>query len=113
MQNTNSAIISGPPVICDCLNSTNNSRFSTESVPTKTRHRYSKCALPLMVGAAAGAPGVRFIVGTGIVSSVKGALLGGQVAVIQRSVSQTDEQQLSLEVSFLLELAFESRRCLS
>ena len=85
----------------DFLNSTNNTRFCSEKVPIKTHRRHhqrSKRFLPLIIGIAAGALGL-FLIGTSTFNSIKGAMLSSRVPHIQRSVSDTNKQSRSLEVS--------------
>ena len=88
--------------VSDFLNSTNNTGFSSEKVPTKTHHRHhqrSKRFIPLIIlGVAAGGLGL-FLLGTSIFNSVKGAMLSSRVSDIQNSVSDTNKQLHSLEVS--------------
>ena len=93
--------ISSHSSVSDFLNSTNNTRFSSEKIPTKTHHRHhqrSKRFLPLILGVAAGAFGL-FLIGTSIFNSIKGAMLSSRVSDIQNSVSDTNKQLHSLEVS--------------
>lgn len=97
--------ISSHSSISDFLNSTNNTRFSAERVPTKTRHHHShkhrsKRLIPLIVGVVAGALGL-FMGGITIYNTIKGAQLGNRISEIQRSVSDTNKQLHSLEVSVI------------
>ena len=93
--------ISSHSSVSDFLNATNNTRFSSEKVPTKTHHRHhqrSKRFLPLLIGVAAGTFGL-FFIGISIFNSIKGAMLSSRVSDIQNSVSDTNKQLHSLEVS--------------
>jgi hypothetical protein len=95
--------ISSHSSISDFLNSTNNTRFSAEKVPTRTYHRYHrriKRFVPLIIGAVAGALGLLFS-GISIFNTIKGAELSNRVSDIQRSVSDTNKQLHSLEVSVM------------
>ena len=90
--------------ISDFLNSTNNTRFAAEKVPVKTHHRHhhhrSKRFIPFIVGAV-GALAVLVLGGGTVYNTVKGAQLSSQVSEIQKSVSETNQQLRSLEVSVL------------
>jgi hypothetical protein len=95
--------ISSHSSISDFLNSTNNTRFSAEKVPTRTYHRHHrriKRFVPLIIGAVAGALGLLFS-GISIFNTIKGAELSNRVSDIQRSVSDTNKQLHSLEVSVM------------
>ena len=92
--------ISSHSSVSDFLNSTNNTRFSSEKVRIKTHHQRSRRYVPLINGTAAGALGLLSI-GTSIFSSIKGAILSGRVSDIQKLVSDTNKQLHRLEVSLL------------
>ena len=90
--------------MADFLNATNNTRFSAEKVPIKTHHRHhhrSKRFIPLIIGVAVGALGLLFTGGVAIYNTIKGAQLSNRVSEIQGSVSDTNKQLHSLEVSVL------------
>ena len=90
--------------ISDFLNSTNNTRFSAEKVPTKTHHRHhhrSKRFIPLIVGVAAGALSILFVGGLSIFNTVKTSLLNSRVTEIQQSLVDTNHQLHSSELSIL------------
>ena len=90
--------------LSDFLNSTNNTRFSAERIPTRTHHRHhhrSKRMIPIIVGVVAGAVGALFLGGVSLYNTIKGAQLSTRVSEIQRSVSETNSQLHSTQVSVL------------
>jgi hypothetical protein len=94
--------ISSHSSISDFLNSTNNTRFSAEKVPIRTHHHHhrSKRGVQLIIGVVAGVLGLLFS-GITIFNTIKGAKLSNRVSEIQRSVSDTNKQLHSLEVSVI------------
>jgi hypothetical protein len=76
--------------------STNNTQFSAEKVPTRNHH-HSKRSVPLIIDAVAGGLGLLFA-GITIFNTTKGTELSNRVSDIQRSVFDTNKQLHSLEV---------------
>ncbi|CAF4043843.1 unnamed protein product [Adineta steineri] len=87
--------------IGDFLNFTNNTKFSAETAPVKTHHNHhrSKRFIQLLIGITVGVLSLLFTGGVAVYNSIKGAQLSNRVSEIQGSVSDTNKQLHSLEVS--------------